>query len=303
MLGIAMLATATMALADKSTLYGNATLEVTPGIPTPAKIEGQPATLLVTPDAKSAPTLNDGLRDKFKLKPSMIGFRYLIGPTHLDFWTDTKKLDFGLGVFSKRSAFGDNHVIDGADGEIGPGALPYGIVRFNIRPAKAGEQQLSFPLENVTGKHVGTKLRLGDEELAIIFSFSRAETLVTASAGAALADLYGGQFSGEPHDMLIRYGISRPVRALQLTQQPMLGTLPIKDIHVRVTDNGDASGITDGTVEQAAIDPDEIVVVGEKGKKKKKDKKQLLIIGLATLENCSSITYDFKAKQLRLSCI
>lgn len=297
-------AIAMSAQASDNSSYEEATLVIEGQKPVAATINGQPVQLIIAPDSKSIPTLNDGLAERLQLKPSMIGFAYLAGPEKIHFWTDVTKLDFGPGIFSRRTAFGKNHIIEGVDGEAGPGALPYGVVRFDLHVATPGERILTFPMDRIAGANVGTTMTVGSEELAVNFSLSRRETLVTATAGAMLASQYTGHFTGEAKSTLLRYGVFRPTRMLAFQSAPMLGELTIRDIAVRVADNGDASAIKDNNAANAAdTDPDEIVVTAQKAGKKKDKKRQMITIGLASLETCSSITYDFRAEQIRLSCI
>lgn len=153
-----------------------------------------------------------------------------------------------------------------------------------------------------------TLLKLGpgeDDVIEVSFSLSRPETLVNAGAGALLSKHFSGSFAGEARDLPINYGISRPVRPLAFTTQVAVGDLPVQDFVVRVADYGSLSAIKDPAAESANADenadPNEIVVTGTR--KKKKPVRKEMTIGLASMKGCSTLSYDYVKREIRLSCL
>ena len=68
----------------------------------------------------------------------------------------------------------------------------------------------------------------------------------------------------------------------------------ISELGVRTRDFGNASGIR-----QEGDDPDEVIVAGDRRRGRQWDR---LTIGADQLGNCSSITFDKRARQVRLTC-
>jgi hypothetical protein len=73
-----------------------------------------------------------------------------------------------------------------------------------------------------------------------------------------------------------------------------IGGLPLNSLLVRVSDFGDATQIKDAD----AADSDEIIVTAAS---KKKPKYQMTL-GSDFLSRCSSLTFDYKVKQVQMSC-
>ena len=117
---------------------------------------------------------------------------------------------------------------------------------------------------------------------------------MTAPTAVLLATEQGGAFSEQQRQAIIRFGVERPVRLLRFERPFPLFERPVAAALVRVSDFGDASNIPDGTT----ADQDEIIVTG----KAKKKPQYSIILGRDFLKGCSSLTYDMKAKLIRLSC-
>ncbi|WP_426266918.1 hypothetical protein [Sphingomonas sp. LHG3443-2] len=91
----------------------------------------------------------------------------------------------------------------------------------------------------------------------------------------------------------IAFGVKRPVRLLQLERPMYVGTLSLGELRVRTHDFGSARSIP-----EAGADPDEIVVVA----KGKKPRTEQIKLGADVLDRCSSLVFDKKAREVRLSC-
>lgn len=261
-------------------------------------INDQPFRFHIAPDAISVPTLNADAARRAGLKPSMIGFIYVIGPERIGFRTDNVRYGQGDASFRRRTAFSDRQVVAAADGVAGPEAFPSGRVSFVLRAAQPGDRALVFPLDKAMGRsQTSVRLDVGGNPIYAAFSLDRAQSLVTATGGRWIADAQGGQFAGEARTAPILYGVSRPVRPLSLQRPLMLGALEIRNLAVRVADMGSARGIAEGA--SADQDPNEIVVTADR---KRKIPGQRLYIGRDTIGHCASISYDFAAGTVTLMC-
>lgn len=261
-------------------------------------INDQPMRFHLAPDAISVPTLNAEAAERAGLKPSMIGYIYVIGPERITFSTDNVRYGPRDASFRRRTAFSGRHLVDGADGIAGPEAFPAARTTFVLRDPRPEDRAVTFALDREMGRsQTSVRLDVGGRPIYAAFSLDRTESLVTATGGRWIADANGGQFAGAARAAPILYGVSRPVRPLALARPLMLGELEIRNLAVRVSDMGSAEGIAEGP--SADQDPNEIVVTGDS---KRKVPNQRLYIGLDTIGHCASITYDFAAGKVTLMC-
>jgi hypothetical protein len=268
------------------------TIELTDDYTIAVTIDGQPFKLLVDPDIGSSRVLNSDTATKLGLKGSMIGGRHMVGPVKLTANSNALDYDFGDVKDKKRTFWlGDRPATDRAAGTISPAALPYTIVRFKLGEPIAGEKLYTLPLAD--GGHNATLMVAGNA-IAVGFNLLRNETLVTASTGVLVAENYQGSFTGGGVSTMIRFGVERPTRPLQLKQAMDIGGLPLDKISVRVSDFGDASQISD----TANIDQDEIIVTATS----KKKPRYMMTLGRDFLSRCSALTFDSKAKQVQMRC-
>lgn len=241
--------------------------------------------------------VNADIAKALALKPSMIGGLHMIGPIRLKAASDSARIDYGGTVQKDRLFWFDRSASAISDGAVHPTMLPYSNVRFVLGPKAPNERETVLPLEGAGMFGIGGgygKFAYGDIELQISFSLKRLETLMTAPVGVELAAGQGGAFSEQQRQSLIRFGVERPVRLLRFDRPLLLFDRPLASALVRVNDFGDASTIPD----QTGIDQDEIVVTG----KAKKKTRYSLTLGRDFLKDCSSLTFDMKAKLIRLSC-
>ncbi|WP_152414514.1 hypothetical protein [Blastomonas sp. AAP53] len=261
-------------------------------------INDQPVRFRLTPDAVSVPTVNADLAARVGLKPSMIGYVYLIGPVRIALRTDNVKYIAGSKSFKSRTAFSDRQVVDGADGVAGPATFPFRRTIFVLRDPQPRDRAITFRLNKDMGlSQTGMKIDVGGKPVYVAFSLDRAESVVTATGGQWISDANGGRFNGDAREAPILYDISRPIRRLDLDRPLMLGELEIRNLAVRVSDMGNAEGIPDGA--KSDQDLDEIVVTADS---KRKVPSQRLYIGMDTIGHCASLTYDFDAGTVTLMC-
>jgi hypothetical protein len=265
------------------------------------KLNGNSYRLLVDPDAAGTRVVNPAVARALALKPSMLGFRHSVGPVTVRAESDGVTVGYGFVTKKDRVLWFDRDSTTRADGIVGPSALPYQLVRFTLAPPQAGEKTIILPLE-IFGPFglggAGARLRLGKDELLVRFTLDRDVNLATAPTGLFLASALDGTLSGETQSTHIRFSVNRPTRRMTLARPLMFGGRAVRDIAVRVSDFGDATLIPDGAARPASQDSDEIIVTARKKQKVKRE----LVLGRNFLAGCSSLTYDFKNRQIRISC-
>lgn len=274
------------------------TIEVRSGETVEMTVNGQPVRFRMVPEAISVPTVNADTAERIGLKPSLIGYVYIIGPERIGFNTDKVQYREDEGAFRVRTAFSQRQLVTGADGIAGPETFPFGRTKFILRDPQPGDRAITFPLDRKMGdSQTSVRIDVGGRPVYAAFSIDRAESLVSATGGQWIADAHGGYFEGEARAAPILYGVSRPVRSLKLQRPLMLGELEIRNLAVRVSDMGNASRIADGAAPEP--DPNEIFVTADS---KRKVPNQRLYIGMDTIGHCASIDYDFAAGTVTLMC-
>ena len=266
-------------------------------------INGKLLRFQVDPGHPGALLVNAAAQTQTGLKSTgLIGIRFVhaVGPVRIAFGSGSAKVGTGRMVEKRRVLWSDTEVVKGFDGVAGPNALRNQVVTFALAPITVGEREINLPLavKGIFGySGAQTQLRIGQEDVPVSFSLLRDETLITAPTGALLATSNVGTLSGVTVSKMIRFGIERPVRQMNLGTALLLGDRPIPQMFVRISDFGDASSISDGKA--AAADQDEIIVTA-RGKKKPR---YSIVLGRSFLVGCSSLTYDFPAKLIRLRCL
>jgi hypothetical protein len=277
------------------TLSGDNTVSVT--------LNGSSYNLLVDPDGPGTRIVNPAIAKQLSLKPGMIGFAHRVGPTTIRAASDGVMVGYGFVTKKDRVLWFDRDATPRGNGIAGPSALPYDIVRFMLSAPQSGETVVTLPMSKMGSfglSGAGTMIKLGKESVIVRFTLGRDMPLATAPTGQLLAASQGGSLNGETSATLIRFGINRPTRQLALSKPLSVGGRLISSIAVRVSDFGDASSIADTAAPARKPDDDEIIVTAEKKKKKQVHE---LVLGKSFLTGCSSLTYDFKQKQIRLSCL
>lgn len=283
------------ALPDELVLSGDNFIDV--------KIEGRALRLEVRPDAAGAPTINPAIAQELGFKPGMFGFVMSMGPTKVMANSAVHKISFGAKPEKQRILWATRNVSEIADGTVSPASLPYKRVIFQLNAASGGERPYRYALDNFGffGRvGIGTTITAQDKKMQVIFSLIRNQNLVSAPTGNWLAANYKGAFDGPATSTVIYYGVERPTRPMALESPLAIGDLAMTNVSVRVSDYGDASGISgqSAATNPAATDDQEIVVTG----KNKKDIELRVTFGRAVLNQCSSLTYDLDNREIRMSC-
>jgi len=264
-------------------------------------VNGAPGRLRIDPAAPALPILTAAYAQRVGLRPGPFAFAYLVGPERVMGRSAVGRIAVGAGVSPRKRRIGwaERDYVAGADGVIGPGGLPEPVIRFVLRAPIAGERTITLPLEDEGGLFGGwggtyAMVDLGGEPLRVRFNPHEPRTLATAGAAVRIANLHEGRVSGETAPAHIAFGISRPVRTMRLGTPLNIGPFAISELGVRTADFGNASGIR-----EEGADPDEVVVTGDRRRTRNRDR---LSIGADLLRNCSSITFDKRARQVRLTC-
>ena len=196
-----------------------------------ARINGQPVRLRVDPETSGYVILNPETVARIGLRRSMMGSRTRIGPVRLTGSSKVAEVSIGGVTGDRRVVWIDRPAIEGADGLIGPADMPYDRVTFSLGAPRDGETAFVLPMEFERSFGLFVPLILGERAFRFQFSLTKPATLATAGAGAQLASLYGGGWTGEARNQMIEFGVVRPVRPLAL-QRPVelqgfrVGALP-----------------------------------------------------------------------------
>ena len=126
------------------------------------------------------------------------------------------------------------------------------------------------------------------------FSLTKVETMATAGAGAHLAALNGGAWSGEARDQVVDFGVVRPVRPLALSRPVNLGGLELGRLLVRTGDNRGNLALPP----EPDADPDEVTVTAGSRQRAR----FVVILGRDRLGLCSSIVWDNRARRMIFRC-
>ena len=264
-------------------------------------VNGAPGRLRIDPPAPALPIVSTPYAEQARLRAGPFAFAFLVGPEQVRGLSAVGRIGVGEGTRPRKRRIGwtARPYVRGADGVIGPGGLPEPVVRFVLRAPLPGERTFTLPLEDEGGLFGGwggtyALVDLGGEPLRVRFNPNEPRTLATAGAAVRLANAFEGRVSGETAPAQIAFGISRPVRNMRLARPFMVGPLAISELGVRTADFGNASSIR-----EEGGDPDEVVVTGDRRRNRGRDR---IAIGADQLRNCSSITFDKRARQVRLSC-
>lgn len=270
----------------------HAVLNVPPNGEVSVFINGRHARFQMHGNGSSAPMLDAKSAAWLGLKAGFISIQVLIGSSALNGETAVISYAINGRKNKRRAVWFQANVAPGYAGVIGPGAVPFPIVRFDLHPAAANEREFTMPL-SVNGRQ-GMATRLGD--VYIQFDPLLSMSYSSAGAGAVISALNNGHFEGAAAELEIRFGVRRPVRRVKLASPLKMGPVALSQFDVRTADYGSASSIPD-----QSNDPDEIVVIAKHGIKSDPSN-NWLHIGRDAFGHCSSITFDTIRKLIRFSC-
>lgn len=265
-------------------------------------LNGQQVRLEVSAEAFGLPVVNpDTAAQALLVADGRRGWRF--GPVVVEGETTSAPVDFGAGPLPLAVSWSDRPVSDKADGVIGVHHMPYARVTFVFHEPAPGEVLQRFPLRRTGGDsntRLGTEVVVGKRKLMMIFVPERRENLVTAPTANFIATHREGGFQpGSQGIVVMDFGVERPTRMMRIAEPILLGGLALERFAVRIEDYGEPRRVGEIAVDDPRFDPDTILVSRRKGR----GKPDLLTrIGRDQIAHCSSITYDLRAEEIRLSC-
>jgi hypothetical protein len=257
-------------------------------------VAGHPARFKVQADGTSTLVLNPDAAGRFGLHGGWFRVLVKVGPVPVNGQSGVTHFVVGGQDSRRRVGWFDRPIAPGFDGVLGPSAVPQDVVVFQLRSAFPGEQRTVLPMADQGYGGVGTFVIVHGQKIFVQWDMSKRTNSATASAAADIADVSGGQFVGKPWHEVVALGVERPVRRVNLTREFVFGPFRLASLVARTTDYGDTSTIPDADADQSEI------IVTAHGKKSKVVR--ALSIGQDAMAGCSSITFDKRAKQIRLSC-
>jgi hypothetical protein len=267
-----------------------------------ALVNGQLLRLEVTAEAFGPPVINPDAAARLMLEPTS-GRGWRFGPVVVTGSAASAVADFGAGPEPLTVTWTNRPASATADGVIGVHHLPYKRVTFFYQAPREDETVQSFALKRTGGSRntrIGAEVVVGKRKLMMIFVPERRENLITAPTANFIATHREGGFEpGSEGTALMSFGVARPTRMMRIAEPVMLGTLAVDHFAVRVEDYGEPSQVGEIAEDDPRFDKDSILVSRRKGR----GRPDLLTrIGSDQIAHCSSITYDFEGKAIRLSC-
>jgi hypothetical protein len=266
-------------------------------------LNGEPLRMEVTADSFGAPIINSEVAARLGLVPQQQrGWQF--GPVLVQGLTAVVEADFGAGATPMPVSWAERFASRKADGVIGVHHLPYARVTFALgTPAPAGETVQRFVLKRSGGRadtRVGTEVMVGKQRLMMIFAQQRPENLITAPTANFIATHQEGGFEAQSDGIaLMNFAVERPTRMMRIATPILLGELVVDRFAVRVEDYGEPRRVGEIGENDPRFAPGNITVSRRKGR----GKPDLLTrIGRDQIAHCSSLTYDFEAEEIRLSC-
>ncbi len=265
-------------------------------------VNGERLRLEVSAEAFGPPAINPDVAARLMLvETSRRGWRF--GPVVVTGSAAATNADFGAGPTPLTISWSDRPASTKADGVIGVHHLPYKRVTFALHTPGEAETVETFAMKRAggtTNTRLGTEVTVGKKKLMMIFVPERAENLITAPTANFIATHQEGGFeSGTDGTALMDFGVERPTRMMRIAQPIELGSLAVDRFAVRVEDYGEPTRVGEIAKDDPRFDRNQILVSRRKGR----GKPDLLTrIGSNQIAHCSSITYDFEGKAIRLSC-
>ena len=265
-------------------------------------VNGERLRLEVSAEAFGPPKINPEVAARLMLeRTSGRGWRF--GPVVVSGSAAETLADFGAGPAPLTVSWSNRPASDKADGVIGVHHLPYKRVTFAFHAPGGGETVQSFPLKRTGGDRntrLGTEVTVGKKKLMMIFVPERRENLITAPTANFIATHQDGGFEpASDGTAIMDFGVERPTRMMRIAAPIELGSLAVERFAVRVEDYGEPTRVGEIAKDDPRFDRNQILVSRRKGR----GKPDLLTrIGSDQIAHCSSITYDFPASAIRLSC-
>lgn len=264
-------------------------------------VDGQPLRFRIDPGAPGLPVMKAAVAERLNLKGGGllgVGMIYTIGSERVSGRTQVTRFAWdGAAKGRRRVGWVTRDWALPADGTVGPAGVPEGVVRFQLRPPRAGERTVAMPMFAAGGLFaewfaIGATVLVDGKPLVVRFDLEGRHSMVTAPAAVRLQAANGGVLTRETARQEVLFGVERPLRIMRLARPLAIGPLSLEDVAVRTTDG---PGVNALRVE--GDDPEEVLVNGDKN-----PRPGSMRLGTDQLAHCSSIVFDKPAKQVRLTC-
>lgn len=261
---------------------------------------GVPVRIHVSPAMPYRPFVTTRVAQAARLVPVPVPHTIRIGPVQVEGTPSTAFIGMAGGGFLRGVTWFDAPMAEGADVALGPQALPYHQVRFQLRPAQPGERRIRLPIvrENLISTVV--RFRIGRQEVRLGFAPERPTSVATAAAGALLAGTNGGLLGESRQRIRLATGVERPVRPMRLARPLSVEGLSIASLVVRTRDFGGETSLPGLEAADDEAAPDEVVVTARADAS---PAVYYIILGADALAPCSSITFDNVRRRVELSCL
>jgi hypothetical protein len=185
--------------------------------------------------------------------------------------------------------------VDGVDGLISPGELPYDSVTFRWADGRPRERSFAFRGQFSPLAGFSMPVRVDAHLVNVKFSVAEPASVATAAAGSVIARDYRGGWAGEVRRHHIALSVLRPVRPLALGRAFPVGGMPVSRFLVRIRDHGGNMQLPSDVI----ADQDEIVVTAPGAAQ---PVRFLLVLGQDQFTGCSSLTYHRRSVRLVARC-
>ena len=256
-----------------------------------AEIAGVPLRLRVDLDQQDSIELNPAAAARLPVTWEN-GFAMDVGRVRLESRVAAAELHVaGRTLLSRVSEHGRD-CCTGVDGAIGSDLLPYASVRWRRADAPPATGTLPLPLEADPSK--GLSARSDVEGLRLRFALAQPISVGTAAAGAILARLWQGRWSGTAGHITLAFGVSRPARSMAFARPAVLADFRFDQLQVRISDfAGD---------EKLPVDPSRAEDVVISHRLSRQQAWPAVTIGADRLSRCTEIVYYAVPRSLALRC-
>ena len=180
----------------------------------------------------------------------------------------------------------------GVDGVIGPDLLMFATVRWHNASAPVPTAEIALPLEASDQTGLSAPGDMGNIRLR--FALGMPETIATAAAGATLAHLWGGHWSGPERRVSLVFGVTRPARPMTFVRPGKVAGFPLEKVLVRLSDFGGGAKLPADPAQAG-----EFVIAH---RLERQSSWPTLTIGADRLSRCAEIVYTAAPRSLTLRC-
>jgi hypothetical protein len=259
-----------------------------------AWINGQRVRLRVDPESPGYLILNGDAAWRTRLYPTLVPASAIIGPVRVPGASRVAKVSVGGVTSARRIVWTERKAVEGADGIISPAHLPFERVTMQFREPNAGETEAEVPMRFHPSIGLYRPIPFDGSVIHFRISTVRADTLATAAAGALLEREYGGAWLTDSRDMMIKYGVVRPVRSLALARPLIIADQPLPRLLVRTSERR-----LNETLPSSSEDAEEIVVTASRTR----PPAYMVSLGVEWMRSCSSITWNNRSHRMTFRCL